>query len=508
MGSGEKQIQKQAKKNVQIQASQTEYTTPQFQEMEHEMTRIVGNVNPIMPSIGEPPISAKGLKKLKKDNKAFVTSTKKEDLKNFDFAGLGDWASKSAVVEDATDSFKDVVNKLNMAVALEKNLDKVMQQYSNNAVSLRKGIDAIFEALSAVVSNYKKGHRKNPFSEKGKRRIALCNVLTEEYLENKKNEILNKMPQQMNAQKEEQKVAEKETLSQANIESELLREEQNDQIEKESFLLKKVKQIGELFKKQGKSLRHFQVLANDFRQNLFEKKLHEKGKAWLEKVGLDEHTKETIEKYVFGKGFLEVTYITMNGLLRTGEFEKRKAEMEKDELAYDRSVTQNGNEFMKRSENIKAVDALQKAIAQSELEEDMALMRHANADSLRILLGYPGDHEFTKEDLKNIQERIDSGNCICMDPGFVSTTAFENGAPAFNFTKYPVEFRILAHKGTSAAYMEPVTREQRFIEEKEMLLNSGQKMRLLKLEPKANNKYIVYMETINKEQQDSENNNE
>ena len=175
------------------------------------------------------------------------------------------------------------------------------------------------------------------------------------------------------------------------------------------------------------------------------------------------------------------------------------------------------------------VKKVYRGIEKFDLKKDMVATRNSDMKGLLHFLGMANNTDIKKADdlIKALKENPMNGH-IGMDKGFFSTTLVKGGLKGVgspgdknynpSFGDMQVEYRILTPKGTSCAYVAPISF---YKGEKELLIQAGSAFRLVKIKTSGSwkgeddddqgkakkkkiikdKKIIVYLEVIQKKKE-------
>ena len=178
----------------------------------------------------------------------------------------------------------------------------------------------------------------------------------------------------------------------------------------------------------------------------------------------------------------------------------------------------------------KLVQKVYRGVEKFDLKKNMVATRNSDLNGLLHFLGMAGNEEIKNADdlIKALKENPMNGH-IGMEKGFFSTTIVkgglkgegEPGSKNYNpsFGDKQVEYRILTPKGTSCAYLAPISM---YKGEKELLMQAGSAFRVVKIKTSGSwkgekdddqekaqgkkkiikdKKIIVYLEVIQKKKE-------
>lgn len=207
----------------------------------------------------------------------------------------------------------------------------------------------------------------------------------------------------------------------------------------------------------------------------------------------------------------DYNYKSMNKALRSDIYLKKKG---------IKTQTDKSKKHLEK-ENYDRISSIIETLKDKKTDKDIVLSRTSNIIGMGIALGIVKPSELTGDEDADTQkiesmleneeflEELNLGKTMSYDKGFVSTTAFRNGASYFKYQNSPlkkhnrVEFKIMSHAGTNALYISSLSKYQN-TDEEEVLLQAGTPLRILKVVPETFvdpilqiklKKYIVYAET-------------
>ena len=231
-----------------------------------------------------------------------------------------------------------------------------------------------------------------------------------------------------------------------------------------------------------------------------------------ERIELTYDEKDTIGHYesVINVADMEVD---KNGMISGEEMTDKVISFASMNTALRKGIYQKGGgkttscKVYEHKMNMEYTTKMLEVMDKSELKQDTFVFRGTNVMGAFSFLGLPMDilkGLESEEDqipvvekyFRENQQKLNQGNTICMDKGFLSTSPF-GGSVYVN--AMPVVFHMNLKKGTKAMYLEGLHMSD--TSEYELLVQSGTKFRLLKLEVDDNAKndepkFHFYMESV------------